>query len=174
MAGHRAAPTALGIDIGRVIIAPSDGRGDTSFLNGSDDDAMQTPQNPGAFETIAALVEAFDQRVWIVSKCGPRVQARSRRWLAHHHFYERTGVRPDRLRFCRNRRDKAPICEQLGLDAFIDDRADVLRPMEGIVPWRLLFGPQRRGAPHDMIEVTDWAAVGRTLLPMASELAGTG
>ncbi|MEM9455731.1 MAG: hypothetical protein AAGF11_16230 [Myxococcota bacterium] len=174
-----AAPRALGIDIGRVIIKPGDTAGDTSFLHGTDADAMRTPPNRGALETIAQLVTALQGRVWLVSKCGPRIQARTRRWLAHHRFFERTGVRPDRLRFCLKRHEKAPICARLRLDAFIDDRPDVLRPMEGVVPWRYLFGPQRRGVRAGMsdgmfggmIAVADWDAVATHLLPQADEPA---
>lgn len=167
---HLAAPKSVGIDIGRVLITPGDGRGDTSFLSGSDLDAMRTPPSPGAFDVVASLVTAFRGRAWLVSKCGPRIQERSRRWLAHHRFFERTGMPPSQLRFCRKRGDKAPICAQLGLEAFIDDRPDVLRPMEGIVGWRYLFGPQKRpGVPHGMIAVRDWAEVGAHLLPLARE-----
>ncbi len=169
-----AAPRALGIDIGRVIIKPGDTSGDTSFLHGSDADAMETPQNPRAFEVIGQLVEAFEGRVWLVSKCGPKIQRRTRRWLAHHQFFHRTGLTSRQLRFCLKRGDKAPICAELGLEAFIDDRADVLGPMAGIVPWRYLFGPQRRGRPpSDMIAVGDWAQVAARLLPIARERAVT-
>lgn len=166
-----AAPRALGIDIGRVIISPGESAGDTSFLHGSDDDAMHTRPSPDAFETIAALVDAFEGRVWLVSKCGPNVERRSRRWLGHHRFFEHTGVPGHQLRFCRKRPDKALICAELKLDAFIDDRTDVLAPMAGGVAWRYLFGPQRRPAPADLIPVLDWRAVGRHLLPLAREQA---
>lgn len=163
---QQARPRALGIDIGRVIIGPGEGHHDTSFLSGSEADAMRTPPMPGAFETIARLVVALDRRVWLVSKCGPRVQARTRRWLSHHRFFERTGVFQQHLRFCRKRHEKAPICAELGLEAFIDDRPDVLLPMEGIVRWRYLFGPQRHGGSRPgIVPVLTWADVAAELLP---------
>src|SRR5262245_30112359 len=81
----------LGIDIGRVIIAGGTAHSDTSFIGGSDEDAMRTPAMPGCVEVISDLVRAFGGRVWLVSKCGPRVQARSRRWLAQRHFHAETG-----------------------------------------------------------------------------------
>ena len=164
-----AAPTALGIDIGRVIIAPGDGPHDTSFLGGSDADAMRTPPSPGALETITELVEALGGRVRLVSKCGPAIQARTRKWLAHWRFHERTGLPSQQVRFCRKRPEKGPICAQLGLGAFIDDRPDVLAPMAGLVPWRYLFGPQRRPPPPDVIPVRDWDEVRAELLPLARE-----
>lgn len=143
----------LGIDIGRVIIA-GDGP-DTSFLGVPDDDAMRAPALEGAFEAIARLVADYDGRVWLVSKCGERVQQRTRRWLGHHRFFEATGVRPDRVRFCRERREKAPICAELGITCFIDDREDVLLAMAGVVPTRILFGAQvARGA--GLSPARDW------------------
>jgi hypothetical protein len=168
-ATHQAAPQALGIDIGRVIISDGEGEGDTSFLGGSEADSLRTPPMKGALETIAELVEALEGRVWLVSKCGPSVQARTRRWLAQWRFYERTGLPSRQLRFCRQRHEKAPICAELGLCAFIDDRTDVLAPMAGIVPWRFLYGPQRHRAPGDVIWVRDWEAVRRELLPLCRE-----
>lgn len=128
----------LGIDIGRVIIH-GDGP-DTSFIGATDDAALKAPAMAGAFEAIARLVPLFEQRVWLVSKCGPRIAERSLRWLDHHRFWEVTGVVREHLRFCRQRKEKAGICLELGIGWFIDDRLDVLVPMEGIVPHRFLFG----------------------------------
>jgi len=157
---------ALGVDIGRVIIKPAQTEADTSFLHGDDDDAMQRPANLGAFETIAALVQAFEGRVWLISKCGPRIQARSRLWLAHHRFFERTGVPHRQLSFCRKRGEKAPLCAKFGIDAFIDDRFDVLAPMEGVVRLRYLFGPQKsERVPAGVLAVRDWTEVAADLLP---------
>ncbi len=153
----------LGIDIGRVIIGGDARRGDTSFFSGSDVDAMDTPEVPGAIETIARLSELFGRRVWLVSKCGPKVQARTRQWLRHHDFWGRSGVPQTNLRFCLERRDKAIHCRQNRLTHFIDDRTDVLGHLEGVVEHRYLFGPQRPGTvvPAAVVPVHDWRAVGR-------------
>ena len=78
----------LGIDIGRVIIAPGDDNVDTSFLRGSIQDALDTPPYPGAFETIHKPVQMFAGRVWLVSKAGPRTQEKTLLWLEHHQFYQ--------------------------------------------------------------------------------------
>jgi len=67
---------------------------------------LATPEMDGAFETIAQLVEAFDGKVWLVSKCGPRVRARTERWLAAHNFHARTGVDRTDMRVCRRRPEK--------------------------------------------------------------------
>lgn len=67
----------LGIDIGRVIIdGPSHpGGGDTAFFSGDEATMLATPEMPGCVPAIARLTELFGGRVWLVSKCGPRVQA---------------------------------------------------------------------------------------------------
>jgi hypothetical protein len=145
----------LGVDIGRVIIA-GDGP-DTSFVGGSDEEALRAPAMPGAFDSLSRLRARFEGRVWLVSKCGPRVQARTRLWLAHHRFFERTGIDPEHLRFCRTRPEKAPICAKLGITCFIDDRADVLAAMSGVVPKRLLFGA-RVASIAGVIAVENWEA----------------
>ena len=84
----------LGIDIGRVIIdgpAHPGGR-DTAFFSGDDEAMLATPEMAGAVAAISRLVPRFHGRVWLVSKCGPRTQARTRRWLAGRDFFGRTGL----------------------------------------------------------------------------------
>jgi hypothetical protein len=149
----------LGIDIGRVIIG---GEGaDTQFLDGDEASAMATPVVEGAFGAIAELVRLFDTRVWLVSKAGPRIQARTRRWLDERNFFAVTGMKREHLRFCRERREKAQHALALSLTHFIDDRIDVLQHLEGMVPNRFLFGPQRRRfqAGPTLIHVRDWRAL---------------
>lgn len=159
-------PAVLGIDIGRVIIGAADmqGKADTVFLDGDDNAAMSTPASPGAFEVITELVEAFDRKVWLVSKCGPRIQARSRRWLKRHNFFERTGVRPDRLRFCHKRHEKLGHCLDIGATHFVDDRVDVLKHLREDVPHLFLFGTQKKTPPAWATHVAHWEAVRHELL----------
>lgn len=156
----------LGVDIGRVIIGGGDQPGaDTSFLNGDEQRAMQTPEVPGAFAAIAELTRAFSGRVWLVSKCGPRVQDRTKRWLKVHGFSEKTGVPMTHLRFCLERPQKAVHAKQLGLTHFVDDRLDVLEALRGVVPSLLLFGPQRRPVtPAEWFALAPTWDVARSLL----------
>lgn len=156
----------LGVDIGRVIIH-GDGP-DTSFIGGSDADAMRAPAMAGVFDSLCHLRARFAGRVWLVSKCGARIEARSRAWLAGTRFFESTGIPREQLRFCKNRRDKAPICLELGLDFFVDDRIDVLVPMAGIVPHRFLFGATSSPDPG-ITPVATWAIAEAAILRILDE-----
>lgn len=149
----------LGIDIGRVIIdGPSRrGAGDTAFFQGDEAAMLATPEMEGSVVAIASLVELFAARVWLVSKCGPRVQARTLRWLAGHDFYRRTGLPPVNVRFCLTRPDKRIHCEQLGLTHFVDDHPEVHGAIRGFVDHQYFFGPQPQPVPGYGTHARDWA-----------------
>jgi hypothetical protein len=132
----------IGVDIGRVIIN-GDGS-DTAFFGHSQVEAMRAPAVAGAFDAIAELVRRFEGRVYLVSKCGAKIQARSLAWLDHHGFWAATGVDRAHVRFCKERRDKAIHAQKLELTHFVDDRFDVLTHLVGLVDRMYLFGPQRR------------------------------
>jgi len=152
-------PPRLGIDIGRVIIdgASHPSGDDTAFFTGSITNALRTPAVPGTLDVLPRLVRRFGGRAWLVSKCGERVQERTRRWLEHHRLLERTGIPADHVRFCRQRPEKAGICAQLGITHFIDDRRDVHQALRGLVPHLYLFGPQPARPPGWLHHVTTWA-----------------
>jgi hypothetical protein len=150
----------LGVDIGRVIIH-GDGP-DTSFIGGTEDQAMRAPPMEGAFAALARLCQLFAGRVWLVSKCGKRIEERSRRWLGRHDFFGATGIPPGNLVFCRERSMKAPICRDLGIGWFVDDRVDVLVPMTGIVRHRFLFGSARSTVPG-VVAVPTWNVAERAI-----------
>lgn len=114
---------------------------------------MRTPPMPDAFESIRGLTELFAGQVWLVSKAGPRIEARTRRWLDAWDFFRQTGIVRDNLRFCRQRHEKADHCRELGITDFIDDRVEVLQHLRGVAPRLYLFGPQKR-----MTHVPEWAA----------------
>ncbi len=156
----------LGVDFGRVI---NDGAShpsgdDTAFLSGTEAAVLATPSMPGAIDGLARLAAAFGGRVWIISKCGPRVQRHTELWLAHHRLFARIGVDASHLRFCRRRQDKAPICAELGITHFIDDRAEVLAHLRGVVEHRFLFGPQTTTTPDDLHAVPTWGDAQRAVL----------
>lgn len=149
----------IGIDIGRVIIGPVlNGKADTSFLGSTIKKSMETPPSPGALEGVKKLVEVFEGQAWLVSKCGPNVQYKTKKWLHHWDFYQLTGLLEQNVRFCLERHQKAAHCKQLKLNFFIDDRMDVLQHLQGIVPNLFLFGEQKSkvAIPRWVTHVKNW------------------
>jgi hypothetical protein len=148
----------LGVDVGRVIISAEshpDG-GDTAFFQGDEATMLATPEMPRAVESIAVLAGAFGGQIWLVSKAGPRTQARTLRWLEAHDFYRRTGVARDNVRFCLQRAEKREHCVELALTHFVDDRVEVHTAIAGAVDHQYLFGPQPGPAPAFTTHVLTW------------------
>lgn len=82
-------------------------------------------------------------------------------------FSKRTGIPWDNIYFCRRQKDKAVLCEKLGITDFVDDRFSVLRHM-GKLEHRYAFGPTRRDFRKyakdnkDIVVVRSWGE----LLPL--------
>jgi hypothetical protein len=163
----------LGIDIGRVIIdgAANPAGGDTAFFSGDEAVMLATPEMPGAIAVIARLVPLFAGRVWLVSKCGPRVQARTLRWLDARDFCRRTGVPRENVLFCRARPEKRGYCEDLRLTHFIDDHPEVHAAIRGAVEHQYFFGPQRGTVPGYGVHAPTWDEAWR-LMSASLERAG--
>lgn len=154
----------LGIDVGGVIIVNKDDDADTSFFGKN---YLTTPAMPDAFDVIGRLQARFDKIV-LVSKCGSVVQAKTREWLEYHRFYELTNVDPADVYFCRERHEKAPICERLGVTHFVDDRLEVLSYLKTVTN-RYLFCPNpnevRKFGQHlsQVHQVESWAELSSML-----------
>ena len=112
----------LGVDVGGVIIDRVNDGTDTSFFGHN---FLQTTAVPDVFDVLKSLSGRFSKIV-VVSKCGQRIQEQTLKWLDHQEFYQRTGILKSDVHFCRERRDKAGICERLGVTHFVDDRLEVL------------------------------------------------
>ena len=158
-------PPRLGIDIGRVITnGPAHPRGgDTAFFEGDEATMLATPEVDGAVESIARLMRLLDGRVWLVSKCGPRVQARTLRWLDAHDFYQRTRLPRDHVRFCLTRPDKRAHCLELGLTHFVDDHPEVHDAIRGAVSHQYFFGHQAQPVPDYGVHALTWADAERLI-----------
>lgn len=129
----------IGIDVGGVIMDRANDDTDTSFFS---DNFLKTTSMPYTVETVKRLIDLkFGERAYIVSKCGKNIQDKTMRWLEHHRFYERTGLRPEHVHFCRKREGKAGICKELGITHFIDDRLEVLGYLIPYVEHLYLFHP---------------------------------
>ncbi len=137
-------PEVLGIDIGGVIIDRiANDDTDTSFFT---DNYLRTTPVLGAFEAIARLIsERFGRRnVHLISKAGEKVQAKTLHWFEHHRFFEQTGVLPENVHFCLTREEKAPLCKDLGVTHFVDDKLEVHSYLFDFVMFRYLFMPSER------------------------------
>lgn len=150
-------PPRLGIDIGNVLMA---GDNDALFggIKGYDETAMLTiPAVQGAVVAIKRLTQLFGtENVWLISKAHKNTEAKTNRWLAHNDILARTGLLPEHVLFCQARPDKATVCQRLAITYFVDDRPDVLVPMDLAVPHRYLFGPQPRAGLKNLTPVEDW------------------
>ena len=128
----------LGVDVGGVLISRANDTADTSFFRTRYLEAVAVC---GAFETVARLARnRFGGRLVVISKCGPRTEERTKEWLAYHHAYDALGITPHAVHFCRQRQEKAPLCEALGVTHFVDDKLEVLGYL-ATVPHRFLFDP---------------------------------
>jgi uncharacterized HAD superfamily protein len=159
----------IGIDIGGVIIAQDTDEPDLFFS----EDFLRAKPFPDCFETIRRLIEKFgSENVFIISKCGEKVQRKSRQWLTHNHFFSITGFVPEHIHFCLERHEKAGIAENLELNIFIDDRYTVLTHLRLLeqIERLILFCPNdteeelSRSNPHDKIlQAVNWQDVGSIL-----------
>ena len=128
----------LGVDLGGVIAERALVH---TLLNPRNGGFLDVPPVRHAFETITRLCIHFQGRLHVVSLCHPRHEEWSRRWLERWNFYERTGILSENVHFCwdQQRKSKAPICHQLGITHFIDDRLEILASLREIVSNRYLF-----------------------------------
>lgn len=150
----------VGLDIGGVIRADRAGANTPDFL--------ERPAVDGAFAAVAQIVAAFGSaHVFIISKCKETTEPKLREWLARKGFYSETGFNEANLNFCRERPDKAPIAQRLELTHFVDDRADVLWHMRGIVPNLYLFGLRidQQEDTGGFVRVLTWEAALEAILP---------
>lgn len=151
----------IGLDVGGVIIDRiKNDRTDTSFKS---DNFLLTSAVPGVFEAVKLMTQTYGaENVFIISKV--KSDVKTLLWLDHNEFYEKTGLRPANVRFCRERHQKGPIADSLPggpLTHFVDDRADVLCHMPN-VRTRYLFGEQDRTwlvKTENFVPVLTWSMV---------------
>ena len=117
-------PAVFGVDVGGVITC---GRrdGEDTFFQG---DYLRNPRIGGSFDGLRTLVEDVfgPENSCVISKCGTRVEFKTKEWMKAQNFFEQTGMDPTHLYFCLIREGKAPIAKELGITHFVDDRLDVL------------------------------------------------
>ena len=145
----------VGIDFGGVIVKP----GGTVNKEDTTDRFESWKPQADVFDSVQALVTACDGNVWIVSKAGRRMEARTREWLERTRFYELTGLERINVKFCRSRTDKRIHCEQHRITHFIDDRIHVMQILQGVVPHLFRFAPEceRSKTPDFVMHVVSWS-----------------
>jgi len=165
----------IGLDFGGVIVGGEAGTMENQPGGNSDDTTMfgenylESPEAPGASRAIRSIVLVYGARnVYVVSKARQEMRRKTSEWLDRTGFYDRTGLWRCNVLFCRERVDKGPIAEKLGLGAFVDDKEPCLTCMPDTVSLRLLFGceggrtvDERReyGDTGELVGVADWDAV---------------
>ncbi|MBP9855708.1 MAG: hypothetical protein KBC48_00150 [Candidatus Pacebacteria bacterium] len=136
--------TVLGIDFGWTICKIINGR-QKNLAAEMQPNFLENPFVDGAPEVIKELVEVIGAKnMHIVSKADLLSEIHIKDWLRVNGFWTLTGMIPydDHLHFCRERKEKAAICEKLGITHFIDDRLEVLYHLRS-VPTRLALNPRR-------------------------------
>ena len=119
---------------------------------------LDTHPHTNALSRIRDLVKMFTGEVWIVSRAGQRVEALTRKWLLEKDFFAVTGLKKDHLLFCLERLEKEPICRDLGITHFVDDRIHIMQVLRNTVEHLYLFGDKERNrkAPRWAVLVGDW------------------
>ena len=159
----------LGLDVGGVIVDRTGEESDTSFFG---DRPMDTPAVEGAFDAIASLTAGpFEGRVHVISKAGPKISRLTREWLVHTDFHARTGVPPEHLHFVRHRHEKAPVCKDLGVTHFVDDRLSVLEHLRAVPHLYLFVGGLGPHSPPG--EIPTWVTASDRWPDLAALIART-
>ena len=119
----------------------------------------------GVYEALSKVVAACAGNVWIVSKAGPGMQAKTLSWFEAEDFFSRSGMSANQVRFCPRREDKAQICRDLGITHFVDDRIHIMQILRNVVPHLYLFGEpgDEKQCPPWATFVQDWQQVAELL-----------
>ena len=159
---------ALGVDIGNVIINHRLVDKNDKIL--FEERYSTIPAVESVFEVLKVLNEKkFRGNIFLVSKCTLWAEEKILAWLKDNHFYEKTGVKPKNIYFCRERQEKEKICSKLGVTHFIDDRLEVLSHIIGKVPNLYLFQPDQAEVDKykeflpEVIMVESWAEILRLI-----------
>jgi hypothetical protein len=160
---------ALGVDIGNVII-------DHRLMDKGKSDEWQekylaSPPVDGVFESLKTLnKQKFKGNIFLVSKCRGEAESLIKTWFTKYDFFNRTGIKPENVFFCRERADKEKICQENNIAHFIDDRLEVLSHMVGVIPNLYLFQPDEKEVAvfkqflPQVLRVENWSQVMNEIL----------
>lgn len=141
-------PIRLGIDCGGVILKHnSTNAREVQEWEGtifSDNNYLKSPEVFAAVESIAAIIELVgEDNVFIISKCGSKVEMKTMQWLEYHNLFQRTGFKREHVFFCRNREHKAEFCTDLELTHYVDDHVMILQTLPQSVFRQIHFHPAK-------------------------------
>lgn len=171
----------FGVDFGGVICR-SEGQDTASFFGAN---YLDVPASPGAFAAVAALVSfCGKENVFIVSKAGSKISARSLEWLDKFEFFEQTGMERKNVHFCRERPQKGDIARELQLTHFVDDAIENLQHVSRVKSMVsvFLFDPEmkagvaghiRKMGPRNNVtgkQVHSWHALMTHFLPSSLDI----
>jgi hypothetical protein len=132
----------LGVDIGNVIINHRIIDKDDRILY--EERYSTIPAADGVYDALKKLNdEKFHGNIFLVSKCTAWAEEKILSWLKDNDFYEKTGVKPENVLFCRERHEKEKICNANNITHFIDDRLEVLSHLVGKIPHLFLYQPEQ-------------------------------
>jgi hypothetical protein len=140
----------LGIDLGNTITCKRDGK--------------TVPQDQ-SFRVIRDLRSKI-KAVYIVSRVTDEQSLRAYKFFNDFNFFEGTGLTPNKVRFCYERHEKAPIVRELGITHFIDDRPEVLVYMPNVMKFSMNPDPDDLARfssilGEDHMSVKDWGDIER-------------
>ena len=127
---------------------------------------LASPPLKDVFESLKKLnKQKFNGRIFLVSKCREEAESLINIWLKKHDFFNKTGIKPENVFFCRERNEKEKICRENNITHFIDDRLEVLSHMVGIIPNLYLFQPDQNEVSkfkqflQNVIKVESWREI---------------
>lgn len=106
----------LGIDFGNVICKND-----------------STEMVPGIRESLRQLKMLFFDRIYVISRVDDDESGqRNLQYLKNNYFIPDFITSEDKVVFCRKRKDKGPIAEDLKITHFVDDRTECLHFMKTV------------------------------------------
>jgi hypothetical protein len=160
---------ALGVDIGKVIIDHRRITKEEAKLLG--ERYSEIPATKDVFTSLKRLNdERFFGNIFLVSKVKEEHENRTTKWLRDNDFFNKTGIVPENVCYCRERSDKEKICRDNNITHFIDDRLEVLSHMIGKVPNLYLFHPDPKEVEEfkqflpNVTRVESWEEVNSLML----------
>lgn len=82
---------------------------------------------PESFRVIKRILLEISPLAYIVSRVNEEQKTRAINWLYDNDVYAKTGLLKDNVFWCKERHEKGPIVQTLGITHFIDDRPEVMK-----------------------------------------------